>query len=108
MGDFSELIHFTPDRGKSYKERQNCFIPDHGVKKVVSSKLVENNKFRKRVFTDGSSTVSPKAYIPSDFSIKNNGAKKQGLNTVFKPKPGTENAGFILNTNHINWPNSSG
>jgi len=100
MGDFSELIHFTPDRGKSYKERQGTFMPDHSVKKAASSVMVHNNQFRKTVFTDGSSIVAPKAYIPSARTIENNGAKKQGLNTVFKPRAGTENGGWILNTNH--------
>lgn len=100
MGNFSELQQFTPDRGKSYKERQGTFMPDHSVKQVSSSVMVENNQFRKRVFTDGSSIVSPKAYIPSASSIQNNGAKKQGVNTIFKPRPGTESGGWIMNTNH--------
>jgi len=98
--NFNALIHFTADRGKSYKERQGTFMPDHSVKKTTSSFMVENNQFRKHVFSDGSSTVAPKGYIPSASTIKNNGAKKQGLNKVFKPKAGTENGGWILNTNH--------
>ena len=102
MGNFNELQHFTPDRGKSYKERQGTFMPDHSVKKTSNSFMVQNNQFRKTVFTDGSSIIAPKAYIPSASTIKNNGAKKQGLNTVFKPKPGTENGGYIMNANHIN------
>lgn len=102
MSNYNDLMHFTPDRGKSYKERQGCFLPDHSVKKVASSFLVENNKFRKHVFTDGSSIVAPKGYIPSASTIENNGAKKQGLNTVFRPRPGTENGGWIMNTNHNN------
>jgi len=100
MGNFNELQHFTPDRGKSYKERQGTFMPDHSVKKTTSSVMVHNNQFSKRVFDDGSSIVAPKAYIPSASTIKHNGAKKQGINTVFKPRAGTENGGWIMNTNH--------
>jgi len=100
MSNYTEYHKFEPDRGKSYKERQGTFLPDHSVKMVSSSVIVENNQFRKRVFTDGSSTISPKAHIPAGSTIKNNGAKKQGINTVFKPDSGTESGGFIMNSNH--------
>ena len=33
--------------------------------------MVENNQFRKHVFEDGSVIVAPKAFIMSDFSVKN-------------------------------------
>jgi len=101
MVESNNIMNFTPDRGKSYKQRQGTFIPDDSVKKTASSFLVGNNQFRKHVFTDGSSIVAPKAYIPSASTIENNGAKKQGLNTMFRPDcEGTENGGFILNTSH--------
>jgi len=89
------------DDNKPFVKRQNSFIPDAGVKRIARSAMVINNQFRKVVFEDGSSTIAPKGYIPSS-TIKDNGNKTQGLNTVFTPKPGTENSGFILNTNHNN------
>ena len=88
------------DGNKPYVKRQNSYIPDESVKRIARSAMVINNQFRKIVFEDGSSTIAPKGYIPSS-TIKNNGCKTLGLNTVFTPKPGTENGGFILNTNHI-------
>jgi hypothetical protein len=84
----------NPDFGKDFVKRQDSFIPDNDVNKVARSFKVENNQFRKHVFVDGSSTVAPMAFV---FGSKapDNGAPKQGINTVFKPKPAKENGGFI-------------
>ena len=69
------------------------------VKKRAKSFLTNNNQFRKHVFVDGTSITAPKGHLMS--GAEENGAKKQGLNTVFKPKiESKENGGFILNTNH--------
>ena len=92
--NFSSINRFTPDRNKSYKKRQGSFLIDDSVKKVTKDYPVVNNQFRKHVFNDGSVTIAPKAYIP-DNNVKDNGAKKQGLNTVFRPDASTETSGFI-------------
>ena len=88
------LFPGSPDIGKDFVKRQGCFIPDEDVKKVARSFPVGNNQFRKTVFIDGTSTIAPKAFIPSSI-VPDNGDPKQGLNTMFKPKPAKENGGFI-------------
>jgi hypothetical protein len=73
--------------------RQNSYIPDSNVPIVTTSFLVENNKFRKHVFEDGTITVAPKGYLMG--GAVNNGDPSQGVDTVFIPGAATENAGFV-------------
>ena len=85
----------SPDIGKDFVVRQDCFIPDDDVLKVTKTFMVGNNQFRKHIFQDGSNTIAPKAYIPSS-RVPDNGAPKQGINTMFTPQPSKETSGFII------------
>lgn len=80
-------------RRMDYIKRQNSYIPDADVEITAKSYLTNNNQFRKHVFVDGTSITAPKAYLMS--GSDDNGAKKQGVNTVFTPDEAKENGGFI-------------
>jgi len=90
-----------PCDSQDFIRRGRSIAPDSDVKKVAKTFLVGNNQFRKYIFEDGSVMVAPKGYLMT--GAKNNGDAKQGINTVFCPKgESKENAGFIINANHIN------
>ena len=88
---------FLPNKAcnrMDYIKRQNSLTPDKDVPKEAKSFLTNNNQFRKHIFVDGTQIVAPKGHLMS--GAKHNGAKKQGLNTMFRPAvESKENGGFI-------------